>query len=175
MSKIVQFRIIQFSISSLFSSIWPADKTLLGATTPSQNGSWSNGNKGVFCIPQSSCITGTSPSDCLVSYPGYSLDKFYLFTMKLLVYSAAPADWAKGRAGNVVSTIFRVLENWCLEYNFHSFSFHAFRSLWLFAWEFLVLKTISVRFLLYCFFFFLFFFPGFRGAQILGSCTIGAD
>ena len=31
-----------------------------------------DGNKGMFCIPQSSRITGTSPSDCSVSYPGHS-------------------------------------------------------------------------------------------------------
>ena len=29
--------------------------------------------KGYFHIPQSSRITGTSPSDCLVSYPGHLL------------------------------------------------------------------------------------------------------
>ena len=45
-----------------FSSIWPIDRTLLGDTTGS------GGNKGVLCIPQSSSINGTSPSDCLVSY-----------------------------------------------------------------------------------------------------------
>ena len=33
----------------------------------------SNGNEGVLCIPQISSITGTSPSDCLVSYPEHSL------------------------------------------------------------------------------------------------------
>ena len=33
----------------------------------------SDGNKGVFCIPQSSSIAGASPSDCLVSYLGHSL------------------------------------------------------------------------------------------------------
>ena len=38
-----------------------------------QNGPWSDGNEGVLRIPKSSSITGTSPSDCLVSYPGYSL------------------------------------------------------------------------------------------------------
>ena len=32
-----------------------------------------DGNERVLYIPQSSSITGTSPSDCLVSYPGYSL------------------------------------------------------------------------------------------------------
>ena len=52
------------------SSIWPIDRTLLGAMTPSQNGSESNSDKAVLHIPQSSSITGASPSDCLVSYPG---------------------------------------------------------------------------------------------------------
>ena len=46
---------------------------LSGATTPSQSGPGSNGNEGVLHIPQTSSITGTSPSDCLVSYPGHSL------------------------------------------------------------------------------------------------------
>ena len=35
---------------------------------PLQTRPGSNGNKGLLCIPQSSSITGTSPSDCLVSY-----------------------------------------------------------------------------------------------------------
>ena len=34
------------------SSIWPIDKTLSAATTPSQSGAWSNGNEGVLSIPQ---------------------------------------------------------------------------------------------------------------------------
>ena len=38
-----------------------------------QSGPGSNGNKGVPRIPQSYSITGSLPSDCLVSYPGYSL------------------------------------------------------------------------------------------------------
>ena len=46
---------------------------LSGATTPDQSGPRSDGNKEVLCIPQSSSITGTSPSDCLVSYPGHLL------------------------------------------------------------------------------------------------------
>ena len=33
----------------------------------------SNGNERVLCILQSSSITRSSPSDCLVSYPGHSL------------------------------------------------------------------------------------------------------
>ena len=47
--------------------------TLSGATTSEQCGPWSDGNEEVLRIPQSSSITGTSPSDCLVSYPGHSL------------------------------------------------------------------------------------------------------
>ena len=57
----------------MFCSIWTINRTLLGATTPGQSGPWSEGNKGVLCIPQSLSITGTSPSDCLVLCPGHSL------------------------------------------------------------------------------------------------------
>ena len=46
---------------------------LSGTTTPGQSGSGSDGNKGVLRILQSPSITGTSPSDCLGSYPGHSL------------------------------------------------------------------------------------------------------
>ena len=56
-----------------FSSIWPIDRTLSGATTQGQSGPGSDGNEGMLCIPQSSSIIGTSPSDCLVAYPGHSL------------------------------------------------------------------------------------------------------
>ena len=41
---------------------------LSGATTQGQSGPGSDGNKGVLHIPQSSSITGTLPSECLVSY-----------------------------------------------------------------------------------------------------------
>ena len=64
---------IQFSISYAVSSIKPIDRALSGATTPGQSGPGSNGNKGVLRIPQSTSITGTSPSDCVVSYTGLSL------------------------------------------------------------------------------------------------------
>ena len=74
-------------------SIWPIDKTLSGATTPGQSGPGSDGNKGVHCIPQSSSITEASPSDCLVSYPGYLLEKSYLSAEMQSVYSATPVDW----------------------------------------------------------------------------------
>ena len=73
--KIVLFQVIRFSVSTQFSSIWPIDRTLSGTTTPDQNGSGNDGNKGVLRIPQNSRITGTSPLDCLVSYPEHSLAK----------------------------------------------------------------------------------------------------
>ena len=47
--------------------------TLSGATTPGQSRPGSYGNEVVFNITQSSSITRTSPSDCLVSYAGHSL------------------------------------------------------------------------------------------------------
>ena len=53
-----------------FSSIYPIDRALSGATNPGQSGHGSDGNEEVLRIPQSSSNTGTSPSDCLVSYPG---------------------------------------------------------------------------------------------------------
>ena len=66
----------QFNISHLFAqivcSIWPIDRTLSGATTLDQSGPGSHGNERVFHIPQISKI-GASPSDSLISYPGYSL------------------------------------------------------------------------------------------------------
>ena len=44
-----------------------------GATIPGMVGPVSNCNEEIPSIPQSSSITGTSPSDCLVSYQGHSL------------------------------------------------------------------------------------------------------
>ena len=69
-------QVIQFSISAQFSSIWPIDRTLSGTTTPEQSWTGREGNEDVLRIPQSSSITGTSSSDCLVTYPGHSLGDF---------------------------------------------------------------------------------------------------
>ena len=90
MSKIVLFQTNQFS------SISPIDRTLSGATTLGQNGPGSDGNEEVPWIPQSSSITGTSPSDCLVSYAGHSLEESYPSAEMQLVYFPvpAPSDWA---------------------------------------------------------------------------------
>ena len=49
----------------------------------------------MLCIPKSSSITGTSPSNYLVSYPGHSMEVGSYFTVEMqLLYSAAPADRA---------------------------------------------------------------------------------
>ena len=82
-----------------FSAIQPKDRTLSSATNPGQSGPGSIGNEGVLCIPQISSIPGTSPSDCLVTYPGHSLGMGdYPFAEMQLVYSTAPANWARGSA-----------------------------------------------------------------------------
>ena len=79
------------------SSIWPIDRTLSGAITPGHSGPGNNGNDGVLHIPQSPTITGTSPSDCSVSYPVHSLGvvgSSYTSTEMQSVYSTVlPADW----------------------------------------------------------------------------------
>ena len=77
-----------------FSSIWPINRTLSGATILGQSGSGSNGNEEVLHISQHSSITGTSPSDCLVSYAGHSLGKSYSSAEMQSVYSTTQADWA---------------------------------------------------------------------------------
>ena len=53
-----------------FSSIGLIDRALSFATSPGQSGPGSDGNEGVRRVLQSSGITGTSPSDSFVSYPG---------------------------------------------------------------------------------------------------------
>ena len=95
MSKTVLFLKIQFSKSTQFSSIWSIDKILSGVTTPGRSGPGSDVNERVLFIPQSSSITGTSPSDCLVSYPRHSLCEYvgsYPNAEKQSVYSTAQAD-----------------------------------------------------------------------------------
>ena len=64
------------------SNSWPIDRTLSGVTTPGQSGSGSNGNEGVLGILQSFSITGTSPSNYLMSYPGFLLAEEGLTPLK---------------------------------------------------------------------------------------------
>ena len=75
-------------------SIWLINRTLSGTTTKSQSGPGSDGNKGVLSIPQSSSITGASPSDCSVSYPGHLLGGSYPSAEMQSIYSTAPIYWA---------------------------------------------------------------------------------
>ena len=117
MSKQFCFQVIQFCVSTKFSSIWPIHRPQSGATTPGQSGPGSN--EGVFRIPQSVSVTETSPLDYLVSYSAHllggwgltpllicircilqpqptwpSLGESYPSAEVQSVYSTAPADWA---------------------------------------------------------------------------------
>ena len=68
--------------------------TLSGAITLDQSRPGSAGNKEILHIPQSSSFTGTSPSDCLVSYPGHLLEVglSYHYAEMQSVHSTAPAN-----------------------------------------------------------------------------------
>ena len=71
------------------------DRALSNATIPGQSETGSNSNEKVLRIPQSSSISWTSQSDCLVSYPGHLLGgESYPSTEKQSVYSTSSADWA---------------------------------------------------------------------------------
>ena len=77
------------------SSIWPIDRTLSGAIILGQSRLGIDGREQELRIPQNFSITGASPSDCFVLYPGHSLArKSYLFAEMQSVYSTALADWA---------------------------------------------------------------------------------
>ena len=95
-TKTVPFQTIQLSISIPFLSIWPIDRVLSGVTTPGQSWPGSEENEEVLRIPQSSSITGISPSDCLVSYAGDLLvgSGTYPCAEMRSVYSTVPVDWA---------------------------------------------------------------------------------
>ena len=68
-----------------YSSIWPIDRTLTGATTPGQSGPGSDGNEEVLYIPQS------SSDDGLVSYIRTLVGWVsYPFTEMQSVYSTPP-------------------------------------------------------------------------------------
>ena len=80
------------------SLIWPQDQTLSGATTPTQSGPESQSNEGVLHVPQISSITGVSPPDGVMSYPGHSPSEWGNLTPHSrevrLVYATDPANWA---------------------------------------------------------------------------------
>ena len=79
------------------SSIWPLDRTFLGATTMGQSESGSDGNERVLHILQSSSITEASLSVYLMSYPGHLFCGGGEAEMQSVYYSAAPANWTKER------------------------------------------------------------------------------
>ena len=60
-------------LSALSSNVKKLYLSLSDATIPGQSGTGSDSNKGIPQIPQSSSITGCSPSDCVASYQGHSL------------------------------------------------------------------------------------------------------
>ena len=68
-----------------------------------QSGPGSDGKEEVLRIPQNISITGVSPTDSLVSYPGRSLGESYTSTEMKSVYSTTPAGWAK-LGSNILSS-----------------------------------------------------------------------
>ena len=118
--KTVLFQVIQFSISTQFSSVWLIDRTLSGATTPGQSGLGSDSNEEVLCIPQSSSMTRTPPSDCLVSYRTFfgGGGESYSSAEKQSMYSIAPADWARLGECHKECVIIKSSTSW--EYPSHS-------------------------------------------------------
>ena len=100
----VLFQTVQFNTTHLFAyslnvkQFYLTHRPHSGATTLSLSGPGSDGNEGVFSIPQSSNITGASLSDCLMWYPGHSVgNEFYSSAEMQLVYSTALTDWAELR------------------------------------------------------------------------------
>ena len=68
------------------------ERTLSWTIRPSQSRSGNDGNQKVLRTLQNSCITGASPSDCLMSHPGNTLCKGSFPTTDMqTVYSTA--DW----------------------------------------------------------------------------------
>ena len=80
-------------------SLFDKNISISGATIPDQSGSGIDVNEGELRIPQNSCITWTTPLDCLVSYRTLVGGRSYPSSEKQSVYSRAPYDWAilKGR------------------------------------------------------------------------------
>ena len=63
---------IQCSVSNLF-SLMLNDKEFHLTQRCGQSGHGIDCSKGVFCIRQNSSVIGALPSDCSLSYPGFSL------------------------------------------------------------------------------------------------------
>ena len=79
----MKFVCTQFKLSN--NSIRPIDRNLSGATIRVDLEAMAM--EGYSAFPQSSSITGASPSDCLVSYPGHLLGESYPSVDMQSVYS----------------------------------------------------------------------------------------
>ena len=121
----ILFQVIQFSISTQFSSIW-LDRTLSEATTPGHSGPGCDDNEGVLYIPQSSSITGTSPSDCLVSYHRHLLEGSGVLPLCRDAVSVfySPADRAKLTDWLILMACQTVYGYWCQKTNIYYYSFN---------------------------------------------------
>ena len=106
-----------------FNSIQPLDRALSGATIPGQSGPGSNSNEGMLCIPLSPRITGTSPSECFVSYPGHSL---WGFTPLQMCSRYILQSWPTGQASfchfSIVFSLYIALQKQSMPSNFLVFS-----------------------------------------------------
>ena len=101
-SETVQIQTVQLSIRTQFSSILLISRTLIRCyhSVPECRREWWQWR--VLCIPQSSSITGTSPSDCLVSYPGHLLG-----VVLLLCRGALGVFYSPSRLANIKKRSFR--------------------------------------------------------------------
>ena len=87
-----------------FSSIYPIDMTYLsGPTIPGHSGPGRIGNEEVLRIPQSSSITGTSPSDCLVWYRGHSWEGVLSLCREAIGVFYSPSQLGDGRSENLTT------------------------------------------------------------------------
>ena len=103
-----------------FSSIWPIDSALFSTTIPGQSEPKSGGNKEVLHISQSSSITGTSPSDCLVPYPRHLLGWGFLPLCRVAVgvfYSPSPLSMFMFLFNVVICWVNWKLKNVCIQMN----------------------------------------------------------
>ena len=112
MSKSVLFKNIQCSLSMPFSFIWPIDRALSGSSSPGQSGPGSDGNEGVLSILQSSSITGTSSSDCLVSYSWNSLGILTPYINVVSVYYSPYRRGKKRKMGRETTIRIFKTTNW---------------------------------------------------------------